>query len=183
MTGTPTRLPLARSEDLLAERVGPDTVVYDAKTNHAHSLGPLAGFVFSHCDGRTSLAALAELAGSHLEEPVSIERIEEVLGDLDALSLLEASDTLEVSRRHSRRQLMRKGALAGAAVLATPFVTSVTTPALAAACTATACTKRSNCEANTCTTGSCVCVCSNGTVPPGNSACPASVSPGSCGCR
>jgi hypothetical protein len=165
MTAAGNNNPLARTDDLLAERVGVELVVYDTKSKHAHHLGPLASWVFTHCDGQTPAREMAELASNELDEPVPAERIDEVLADLESLSLLQAPIRGSVSRR----TLVRKGALAGAAVLATPYVTSVTT-AQAAACDLNHnCDKNSNCDTNTCTTNKCLCRCGDGFVPTGTS--------------
>jgi Coenzyme PQQ synthesis protein D (PqqD) len=157
--------PLARTDDLLAERVGVELVVYDTQSKHAHHLGALASWVFTHCDGDTPARELAELASRELDEPVTLERVDAVLADLESLSLLMPTAAGSVSRR----TMVRRTALAGAAVLATPYVTSVTT-AQAAACNLTkGCDKNSVCDVNTCTSDQCLCKCADGFVPTGSS--------------
>ena len=117
-------LPLARAEGLLTEEVEAEIVVYDSESKQAHCLSPLAALVFARSDGQTSIPELAELAGSRLEEPVEAERVKDALAQLEELGLMVVpKDELRVSRRG----MIRKGALVGAAVMATPLIVSVAT--------------------------------------------------------
>lgn len=122
------RLPVARTEGLIVEQVGPETVVFDEDSSQAHGLNPLAAAVFAGSDGRTSLTQLAEFASDRLGEPVDVEQVQDALVQLDELGLMASAPNVI-----SRRAMLRKTA-AGAAVgaaFATPLVTSILTPAYA----------------------------------------------------
>jgi PqqD family protein of HPr-rel-A system len=118
--------PIARSEGLLIEEVGDETVIYDERTGDAHCLSPLAAAVIAHCNGSHSLEALATLAGSSLGEPVDVERVDAALAQLEERDLL-VPPPLGISRR----TLVRRTAAVTAAVTAGPMITSIVTPAFA----------------------------------------------------
>ena len=138
------RAPLARSEGLLVEKVGDETVIYDAVSKDAHCLKPLAAFVLEHCDGETRTAEIAALAEERLGEPMSEQTIGEVYDRLDACSLLDSPGARALLggllEGVSRREAMRRIALAGAA--ATPLITTIMspTPAMAVSTRPNACT-------------------------------------------
>jgi hypothetical protein len=117
---------LARSEGLLVEIVDSETVVYDTDAEEIHCLAPLAAAVFEHCDGSTTVKDLAGLASSGLGEPVTVEQVESALAQLEKIELVAAPP-----RGISRRTLVRKTAVATAAITATPLITSIVTPAYA----------------------------------------------------
>jgi hypothetical protein len=126
--------PVARSEDLLVEEIHDETVVFDTRTREAHCLSPLAAAVFAHCDGETSTDELATLTSDSLGEPVDAERVRDALAQLDERSLLADSSQQDGL---SRRQMVKKTAVAGGLVASAPLITSVFPPTAAAAQTAT----------------------------------------------
>lgn len=109
---------------LLSEQVGNECVVYDTESNEAHCLAPLAAAVFAHCDGRTRLADLPDMASTALGEPVGADDVDNALAQLDNAGLLIRLITTPDGI--SRRTFMRRTAVvtAGAAVL----VTTISTP-------------------------------------------------------
>ena len=123
---TTVQLPVARTEHLIIEEVGPETVVYDEHTGQAHHLSPLAAVVFARSDGRTSMTQLAEFASSRLSEPVDEGHIKVALAHLDEIELLAASP-----RTISRRTMLRRTGAAAGVAFAAPVITSITTPAFA----------------------------------------------------
>ena len=126
--------PVARSEDLLVEEIHDETVVFDTRTREAHCLSPLAAVVFAHCDGETSTDDLVTLASDRLGEPVDADRVRGALAQLDERSLLADSGQQDGV---SRRQMIKKSAVAGGLVASAPLITSVFPPTAAAAQTAT----------------------------------------------
>ena len=125
--------PVARSEGLLVEQVGDETVVYDTQSKGAHCMSPLAASVFAHCDGNHSLDQLADVAAERLGEPVDSGRVLDALVQLDDRALLVSGAPDGVTRR----DLLQKGALAGAAAMAAPLISSIVVPTPAAAATPT----------------------------------------------
>ena len=87
MTRGPHQLPpLARSEGLLIEHVGDETVVLDTESKQAHCLSPLAAAVFEGADGTTGVEDLAERISS--DEPVSVQQVGAALAQLEERGLL-----------------------------------------------------------------------------------------------
>ena len=134
--------PRARSQGLLIRELGGELLVYDLERHRAHCLNPTAALVFRGCDGRTPVPALARrLRGEGL--PADERWVWLALDRLSKANLLEAKvePPGAVSRRLSRRELIRRaGQVAGLAVLL-PAVTSIVapTPAEAAATCVTNC--------------------------------------------
>jgi hypothetical protein len=126
--------PVARSAELLLERIGDEAVAYDTKSKAAHCLSPLACAVFELCDGQTSVAELATAVSQRLGEPVDAARV------LDALAQLEERDLLVASASPggtSRRELLGRGAKIGAVAVTVPLITTIVAPTASAAVTPT----------------------------------------------
>jgi hypothetical protein len=148
----PTKLPLARSQDLIIEELGDEILVYDSKVDKGHCLSRDAARVWQRCDGRTPAEGLAAQVG------LDLERVESALAELASCELLEEGEG------HTRRELGVKAVTAGAAIAATPLIMSVLAPTPAMAATINQCIKFSsnNCGGSTSdgcssTTGCCCC--------------------------
>jgi hypothetical protein len=126
---THRKLPVARDEGLLIEHVADEVVVYDSESKEAHCLSPLPAVVFTHCDGYRSVEELAEVASVKLGEETSPDRVVDALMQLEERGLLKGGI--------NRRQMLRRSAVAGAAVTAAPLISSVFAPAALAANSAT----------------------------------------------
>lgn len=122
----PKKLPTARAEGLLVERVGDEVVIFDVESTDSHCLGSLAAAVFDNCDGRTSLEGIAEAASHRLGRPVDVERVQDAIGQLADRKLLSV-----VGDGISRRDLMKRGAIVA---FSAPLIATVSaTPAVAGA--------------------------------------------------
>lgn len=127
-------LPEARAEALLSEQVGDELVVYDLTSKAVHCLSPLASAVFAHCDGRTDPSRIADVAEERLGRPVSVDEVSAAVEQLEERSLLATPPLVfQDGNGVSRRDLMKKSALAGAAVVAAPLITSIAAPTAMAA--------------------------------------------------
>jgi hypothetical protein len=124
-------VPPARSEGLLVERVGEETVIYDLASKEAHALKPLAGLVFTLADGAATQAELAKLATTQLNQSVTEGDIADAVEQLTDRSLLDVP--LSVRDGLSSRQLVHRSAFAGAAAFAAPLITSIVAPTAAMA--------------------------------------------------
>ena len=125
--------PAAREGELVVQEVMEEILVYDLKRHQAHCLNRAAAFVWRHCDGRRSVPCLARLLGQELGAPVSEQVVWLALDQLDRRRLLEGRLARPAGTvRVSRRELMRKLGLAGAAL---PWVASIAAPKAAAAAT------------------------------------------------
>ena len=117
-------IPRARTERLLIQAVGGELVVYDLERQEAHSLNQTAALVFQHCDGRTSLAQLANLLHQELDLPVDEGLVVTALNQLERAHLLQDAAGLTAGQ---------KVALAGAVALLVPVVHTLIAPSPAAA--------------------------------------------------
>lgn len=159
---TAVYVPSARSEGLLVERVGDETVVYDRDTKQAHCLKPLAALVFERSDGQATVEQIAATASERLGVDVTEAEVNEAVSQLEERRLLDAplvvhQNGAKAERNgFSRREMVRRTAFAGvASAVAGSLVTTIgTVPAfaqgsqLATGCTG--CTDNHSCVSNHC---------------------------------
>jgi hypothetical protein len=160
--------PDARSEGLLTEQVGLETVVYDTESAEAHCLKPVAAAVFAHCDGQRSIAEISTLASRDLGDEVTVDAVEDAVAQLYEHGLLKDTDDSDILGI-SRRQMLRRTATVGGAAMAVPLIASAVAP-IPAFATAT-CTPSSNSTAVGCNSAN---DCSGGSPFSGV---------GTCGCK
>jgi hypothetical protein len=115
--------PIARSERLLVETVGDETVIYDQETQVAHALKPLAAAVYMYANGENSAAEIAELASYRLERQITAAEVAEAIAQLAELNLLETHEAGNGGM--SRRTALK---VFGAATAGTMLVSSVAAP-------------------------------------------------------
>jgi Coenzyme PQQ synthesis protein D (PqqD) len=119
--------PLAKATGLIIEELPSETIVYDTKRHRAHCLNQTASLIWRHCDGRTSVAQLAELLFQTLGMPADPEIVRVGLRRLSDCRLLvsESADTNTVSRRELTKRL---SVLGGAFIGLAPAITSIVAP-------------------------------------------------------
>ena len=155
--------PQARKQDLIVAEVDDELVVYDKLRDRAHQLNPLAGLVWRHCDGRTTVAELTALLHARFGASVNESAVWLALRHLDRAGLLaEPLAVPERYRRLSRRGALKAGAAAIGAGAAVSLVTSMSapTPAYAASCATTgqSCATIPCCASLTCVPVTKVCI-------------------------
>jgi Coenzyme PQQ synthesis protein D (PqqD) len=115
----------ARTEGLVVEEIGDELLVYDLDTDEAHSLDPVAAAIWRACDGTTTTADIA--ARLNLDEG-AVQATLKHLGELNLLT----GEARVVAVTHSRRAVLRRGLVAGAAgAVAIPVIRSIVAPATA----------------------------------------------------
>lgn len=139
-------IPKARRNQLVVKELADETLVYDETNQKAYCLNETAALVWRNCDGRNSVARLAQTLGMEIDGDVSEQLVWLALNQLKRSRLLE--NCLPIPEPiMSRREVTR--ALGIAAVVAVPLVTSMILPRAAAAgsCAADfqACTTNDNC--------------------------------------
>jgi hypothetical protein len=177
-------IPIRRTEGLLVEPVGDETVVYDLETKEAHCLKPLAAAVFEYADGRRSTTDIAELAGHRLGTPVSEADLSEALVQLEHAALLDTPIVVRTGNGAgydetdgiSRRAALRRIGFAGAtAAVATPLISSILAPTAAAAGsgqpTGCPCSKPPDCASNHCCQANAGKSCNQSCCVGGNNSC------------
>jgi hypothetical protein len=139
-------VPRAREDRLVVQELPDEVLVYDLNRHKAHCLNRTAAFIWRHCDGRTSVAKLATLLRKELKSPVDEAVVWLALDHLGRAHLLgERVMPPAGAPRLSRREVMRKLALAGALSVLLPAVTSIVAP--------TATEAASGCLKTTCESG------------------------------
>ena len=143
--------PKARSDQLLVQRTGKETLVYDERSHRAHCLDARATRVWELCDGGRTEGEIAQAYG---EGDAGQAVVTWTLGELEKSALLEGSaDAARAAL--SRRVLMKTVGLA-----AIPVIMAITAPRARAAvstCSAVGqqCTTKPCCSGLTCTSGIC----------------------------
>lgn len=123
------KLPKRRRNQLIVKQLPDETLVYDLKRHKAHCLNQSAALIWRHCDGKTSVAELMELLHKECRLPKEPAVIGSALERLEKAGLLEASPDLpNAGASTSRRTLMRKIGLAGAAGLLLPVIHTILAP-------------------------------------------------------
>jgi hypothetical protein len=118
------QIPVARTERLIVEALGDELLVYDLDDDRAHSLDPVAASIWRACDGESTVADVALRAGVSKELAWSTL---EHLADIDLLA-----EPVLSSSAQSRRTLLRRGLMAGAASVAVGAgIQSIVAPAAA----------------------------------------------------
>ena len=124
-------LPLARNDGLITKKTGDEILIYDIEQHKAHCLNEMAGLMWEHCDGKTTINQLASLLT--LNENVGKEELEQIvilaLDQLKKSNLLnEAFNPPKMTHRISRRQLVKA---AGIALVALPVISTLIAPNVA----------------------------------------------------
>lgn len=123
------RHPRARRENLVVERLGDETLVYDVVTQKAHCLNATAAAIWDACDGRRDEAAIAARLGPAHGGRAAVGVVRHGLRGLFRARLLEgpAPGPLSVGRRGALKKI--------AAGMALPVVASIVAPDVAEAAT------------------------------------------------
>jgi hypothetical protein len=125
------KLPKARRKSLVVNEFSDEVVIYDLESNQAHCLNETSGFVWRHCDGRTSVAKLTKMLGDQMQMSVDEQVVWLALDQLASYDLLQERISLPFGMtKISRRQVVRT---LGAAAILAPLVTSIVAPTAAQA--------------------------------------------------
>lgn len=148
--GTEMLAPRARSAGLVVRDLDEEVLIYDVQRESAYALNRLAGLVWKHCDGTTTVGEMPDLLAAQLGDQISLDTVWQAVSRLSDDGLLEEQANQPAARIMTRRDMMQKVALAGSVAL----ITSIAVPASAAlaACIANAC--RAGCTVGANCTGS-----------------------------
>lgn len=150
--------PEARRERLVVQELSDEVLVYDRTRNKAHCLNRTAALVWSHCDGKSSVAEMARAIAEETNARVDEDLIWLGVEELSKRGLLQERAVMpEHKTGLSRREVIRRIGLAAAVAL--PVVTSIVAPtaAQAANCFASgvACTASAQCCSQLCNVNVC----------------------------
>jgi len=132
-----------RKDDLIVQKLGEETIVYDRSSHRAHSLNRSAALVFEKLDGKRDLAGVARELGKTLGEARRADIVATAMNELAAADLLKPGADLP------RRTVLR-GLAAGLA----PVVMTIAVPSAANALSCTpdgdSCSGDTECCSNYC---------------------------------
>jgi len=120
---------------MLIEEIEGELVIYDQRSQVACRLNRTAALVWNASDGTRTIADLVALLASDVGELADEDLVTVTLDRLADNGLIESGYTLRdhMTEQVSRRRLMRRAGIAGAAALALPIVQAVVMPTAAAA--------------------------------------------------
>ena len=121
----------ARTEGLIIKELEGEIAVYDERDHRAHELNAAAAAVWKNCDGETPIDEIAEAVAADSELPADEGIVRMALDQLSRAGLLEQGG--QDAGTVSRRQLIQRLSLAGAAALLLPAVTTIVAPTRAMA--------------------------------------------------
>lgn len=142
-----TRLPRARTDNLVIRELDDETLVYDMERDQAHCLNQTAALVWTQCDGKTTATQAARALGKELDTTVEPDLVWLAIKQLQKFHLVEGA---EKSPSVTRRELVLKYA---PIALALPVIMSISTPAPAGAASCAALGE--SCATRPCCSGSC----------------------------
>ena len=120
-------MPAAREEGLIVQELAEEVLVYDRERYKAHCLNHTAALVWRHCDGKTTIAQIAERAENELKAPVDEEFVWLAIEQLQKARLLgDGANRVKTQGSISRRKVLRK--IGWAAAVGLPLVTSIVAP-------------------------------------------------------
>ena len=150
-------MPRARKAGLVVKGLNDEVLVYDLERDKAHSLNASAAFIWKKCNGRRTVAEVAQAVSKEFKVQADEQTVWLALDQLGKFNLLENKVSRPVEMPQlSRRQMMRIGA---AAAFALPVIVSIVAPTAANAQTSispSVCNARlqPNCGGTPCTGGS-----------------------------
>jgi hypothetical protein len=156
-------LPCARTDQLITQEVPDELLIYDLDSHKAHCLNKTSAIVWKHCDGQTTIRAVARLIEQEINMPVGDDLVWLALKQLEKFNLLQSP--VSKPKGVSRRDLILKYA---PATLAVPLILSISSPTAAQAASTPPnpcavspspvgcpCTFDSDCDQSNCDGGTC----------------------------
>jgi len=150
------RIPAARRNGLVVQKLTDEVVVYDTNNQRAHCLNSSAALVWEHCDGNRSVNELSDLLPG--DQKAKEEMVWIALDQLEKSNLLDGSiERPDALKGLSRRQMMKAAGIV--AMIAVPVVSTIMAPkaAQASTCLSTGqpCSISAQCCSGLCSGGSC----------------------------
>ena len=152
-------LPEARKEGLVVQHLSDEVLVYDQQRHKAHCLNETAAMVWMRCDGKTTVASMAQELSKQTGTRVGEDVVWLALDQLGkSRLLLGAATRSKAAEGVSRREMMKRAGLAAA--IALPMVTSIVAPSAVQAGTCkpsnAACTGSTECCSGVCSASKCL---------------------------
>lgn len=124
--------PKATTEQLVAQKLEDELLIYDLNANQAICLNQTAALVWQNCDGKSSVSKIGQKLEKKLGAPVSEELVMFAISELKEKGLLENGESISNKFEGlSRREIVKK--VGFASLVALPIVSSIVAPAAAEA--------------------------------------------------
>lgn len=123
--------PLSIREQMVVQRVGAETLVYDERRHKAFCLNETSSVVWTLADGKRTVAQISTAAAVELKYPVSEELVHFALQQLRADGLMELPPVAANAATVSRRVVLQRLGVGGALLL--PAVAAIVAPTAAQA--------------------------------------------------
>ena len=124
--------PKSRIENIVIQYFESEVLIYDLAINKAFCLNEASAKVYHLCDGRNSVADIAEFLSKQMKEPITEDFVWLALDGLKKENLLEESERFEINFHGlNRRQVIKK--IGFASLVALPVIASVVAPSAAIA--------------------------------------------------
>ena len=122
------QFPIRKKDRLSAQQVGTEVVLFNEVTGKAICLNRMSAAVWEHCDGKMSVAAIAEATTAELKAPLTVELVQYALRELCQKGLLENDEAIAklLGPMVSRRAMVQK--LGKGAAMLLPIVAAVAIP-------------------------------------------------------
>ncbi len=124
-------IPEARREGIIIKEVDGELLIYDRECDRAHCLNLPAAVIWTRCDGRNGIPAIAKAASKELGVRIDERLVRFALKQFSSKRLLvRGCETPGVSGELTRRNILR---LLGVGIALVPLITSITVPTAFAA--------------------------------------------------
>ena len=127
-----TQQPRRRTDQLIAEDIRGECVIYDERQKKAHHLNATLAWIWHRCDGNTSLEAMAAAFERQFDVVDGLDIVTPAVKQLEACELLEAPIDLPELATGATPEISRRAAVAGGSILL-PALVSMIAPTPAAA--------------------------------------------------
>lgn len=156
-TNEEVKLPAAREDGLIMQKMVDEVLIYDQQRHKAHCLNQTAALVWQSLDGKSTASQIAARLSQQQGVAVSAAVVQLAVAELGRSGLLRSPVAAEGKSGLSRRELIKRIGV-GAAV-ALPVVVSVVAPRAAQAATCRTsgqpCTTSAQCCSGICNVTTC----------------------------
>lgn len=126
-----TDLPQSRKSEIVIQKFENEILIYDLKTNKAFCPNETSAIIYQLCDGKNSVADIAQRFSKQSNQPINDELVWLALDGLKKENLLENDDVEINFNGLNRRQIIKKVGLAS--MISLPLISSVVAPSAAMA--------------------------------------------------
>ena len=127
-----TENPLSRKDQVIAEELSGECVIYDSRQKKAHHLNPTLTWIWRRCDGSNSIDAMAAAFENHFDTQNGMEIVLSGLDQLQSCQLLETPITIPCLTADEKNSVSRRAVVMATSILM-PAVISILAPTPASA--------------------------------------------------